>query len=428
MFSITWLKKNPLAAVGLLVMAVFIFLRIWRLGFPGETVFDEVYFPKMASQYLAGESFFDIHPPLGKLMIAVSEMIFGNTTVGWRVVSLLTGIAMIAVGYWSSQQIFKDKTAAFLTALFIAIDGLFIVYSRTGLMDGFLILFGLASLGFCWQFRTRRAKGESAWGSIFLTGLFAGLAVAVKWIGVGFLPIVALTVAITLFFDKKQKPDFADWIVWLLSFVIIPFALYTLPFLANWQSDFWNQFTLWHRQSWDYNIHLDATHPYASKWWSWPFLIRPIWFYYKGADQIVTGVDAIGNPIVWWGSTLAVVYSILVSGYMWLNRKKPENHVIDQAIIPSIYFTIAGWAAFYLPWTVIGRVLFLYHYFASYLFALLLAAFWASQALKGKLSRSITLLVIAAAVVAALAFAPIWIAYPIPQAWFNRLMWFTSWI
>jgi dolichyl-phosphate-mannose--protein O-mannosyl transferase len=30
--------------------------------------------------------------------------------------------------------------------------------------------------------------------------------------------------------------------------------------------------------------------------------------------------------------------------------------------------------------------------------------------------------------VAALAFAPLWIGHPVPQDWYARLMWFRSWI
>lgn len=432
---IKWVKDNPIIAVGWLVIGLFCWLRIWRLNLPNETVFDEVYFPKMASQYLAGEDFFDIHPPLGKLLIALAELAIGNNTVGWRLMPLISGIAILAVGYWVSWQIFQDKKVAWLTSIFLAIDGLFIVYSRTSLMDGFMVLFGLAAVGFAWRFKNQAVKGQFGLGSMLMSGTMAGLALAIKWIGAGFLPIVAIFTGWILLTNKivasknkliNHKIDI--WLVWLISFVVLPLCLYVLPFLANWQSDFWSQLINWHQQSWNYNVNLDATHPYASKWWSWPFLIRPIWFYYQNVNGQVIGVDAIGNPILWWGSTLAVVYTILVLIYSFINRHQQNLQVIEKRYLLPLSFTLMSWAVFYLPWVGVGRVLFLYHYLVSYLFALLLGAFWLGQALNGRLSRLVSIIALGVAIIVSLAFVPIWIAYPIPQVWFDKLMWFTSWI
>ena len=439
-FSLISIKKNPWLYATLATILFFVFLRAWRLHLPMETVFDEVYFPKMASQYLNHEAFFDIHPPLGKLMIALGELAFGKATsgwrqtVGWRIVPLLFGIAILPTAYWAVKTIFSDKRAGLIAALLLSIDGLFIVYSRTGLMDMFILTFGLVAFTFCWRFLQERFAGERAWLFLLLTGLFAGLAVAVKWIGAGFLPVVALTTFIAIFFNRKRPITFADFFVWFLSLFVLPAVLYILPFIANrvidpiWHNNFWGQFVTWHQQSWGYNVHLNATHPYASKWWSWPFLIRPIWFYYKNINGNIVGVDGIGNPLVWWGSTLAVVYTTLVLIYSLLVWKRKESQVITRDQFWPLLFILGGWASFYLPWVKIGRVLFLYHYFTSYLFALLLAAFWLSQAMHEKRSRILVILALVAAVLVGLWFVPIWIAYPISQTWFNHLMWFKSWI
>jgi dolichyl-phosphate-mannose--protein O-mannosyl transferase len=414
-----------------IAIAVFVFLRVWRLGTPVETVFDEVYFPKMASQYLAGEAFFDIHPPLGKLIIAFGEFIFGNNPIGWRIMPLLAGIGLLPAGYWAMRQLFGDengKRAGLIAALLFAIDGLLIVYSRTGLMDGFILLFGILSIGFCWQFIHQREAGDRGAVAMLLTGMFAGLAFAVKWIGIGFLPLVAGTVLIVMLVHKKRSIDFTDFQLWFMSFVIAPAILYTVPFLANWQTDFWSQFALWHQQSWDYNVGLDATHPYSSKWWSWPFLVRPIWFYYQGNGGNVIGVDGIGNPLEWWASTLAVVYTILAVVYSFLTWSRQENQILTRKQLWPVLFLLAGWGAFFLPWAVIGRVLFLYHYLTSYVFALLLMAFWLGAAWRETYNWIFVGLALTAMVISGGLFAPIWIAYPIPQEYFNWLMWFKSWI
>lgn len=436
--------------LALAVIILFSFFRVWRLNLPTGTVFDEVYFPTMAWQYLQGESFFDIHPPLGKLIIALCEKIFGNTPLGWRMAPLLAGLATLPAAYWTGKQIFGNKTVGLLTAFLVAIDGLFIVYSRTGLMDSFLILFGILSVGFVWQFRRRRLAGGAAWGSLLAAGLFAGLALAVKWIGFGFWPPVFLLALYTVY-NHPVKGNLAsanrrsDWLVLAVSFILLPFLLYTLPFLANWQDNFWQEFATWHRQSWEYNINLDASHPYASKWWSWPFLLRPIWFYYQNDSAgNILGVNAIGNPIIWWASTVAVVYTTLALGYtLWQKlsggkkvlfvKEEAKDEVVNQAVVNQadvlpLIFMLGHFLAFYLPWVLVGRVLFLYHYFGAYLFALILLAYWLSQSMRGKLSKFAVALLLILAVTAGLAFMPIWTAYPIGRQWFDGLMWFKSWI
>lgn len=44
--------------------------RFWDIQEPNETVFDEVYFGSFTTSYVQREYFFDIHPPLGKLVLA----------------------------------------------------------------------------------------------------------------------------------------------------------------------------------------------------------------------------------------------------------------------------------------------------------------------------------------------------------------------
>lgn len=58
--------KLSLAVVTILALAT----RFWMIHNPGEVVFDEVHFGKFASFYLRGEYYFDVHPPLAKLILA----------------------------------------------------------------------------------------------------------------------------------------------------------------------------------------------------------------------------------------------------------------------------------------------------------------------------------------------------------------------
>src|SRR3989344_9156828 len=64
-------KYYLLILLGLGLATHFIFF-----SHPNQTVFDEVHFGKFISGYYTREYFFDIHPPLGKLMIAGFAKLF----------------------------------------------------------------------------------------------------------------------------------------------------------------------------------------------------------------------------------------------------------------------------------------------------------------------------------------------------------------
>ena len=104
----------------------------------------------------------------------------------------------------------------------------------------------------------------------------------------------------------------------------------------------------------------DATHPYSSKWYTWPFLLRPVWYHFKDvADDPshVVGVWGGGNPILWWGGFAAIVVAFA--------RGVRERHLASV-------FLCTAFILHYIVWSWIGRTLFQYHYLPS-LYASLLA-------------------------------------------------------
>ena len=61
----------------LIILAISFLVRLFLLSHPAVVVFDEVHFGGFARKYLNRVFFFDVHPPLAKLLVAFSGLL-GN--------------------------------------------------------------------------------------------------------------------------------------------------------------------------------------------------------------------------------------------------------------------------------------------------------------------------------------------------------------
>ncbi len=52
-------------------------VRFYRIGHPDQVVFDEVHFGAFAGQYIRREYYFDVHPPLAKMLNALGGWLVG---------------------------------------------------------------------------------------------------------------------------------------------------------------------------------------------------------------------------------------------------------------------------------------------------------------------------------------------------------------
>src|SRR5919205_220638 len=141
----SWAYRSVLVLT-VIMLVVGVWGRGYQLGFPTSRIWDEIYFPVMARDYLRGVYFFDLPPPLGKFIMAISIAVVGDTSVGWRLMPALFGLAMLPLGAVLGWYYFRERVGALLLATFIAGETMLIAYSRTGLMDGILVFFMLATL------------------------------------------------------------------------------------------------------------------------------------------------------------------------------------------------------------------------------------------------------------------------------------------
>jgi len=121
---------------------------------------------------------------------------------------------------------------------------------------------------------------------------------------------------------------------------------------------------------WKTNAGLIESHAWDSRPPSWPFLSRGINFWGKDHRQIYL----IGNPLIWWSSTVAIASYVLFKGISvlrWQRGFKDHDSVAFKRFDYEIGTTVVGWAFHYFPFYLMARQLFLHHYFPALYFAIL---------------------------------------------------------
>ncbi|KAF7965771.1 hypothetical protein HWV62_41964 [Athelia sp. TMB] len=123
---------------------------------------------------------------------------------------------------------------------------------------------------------------------------------------------------------------------------------------------------------WTTNAGLTDRHTYDSRPDSWPRLRRGINFWVKDHRQIYL----IGNPWIWYLSSIAVFGYIAIRGFLILRAKRgfrdfENTKVVKYDALCGFLFT--GWSMHYFPFWIMGRQLFLHHYLPALYFAILLS-------------------------------------------------------
>ncbi|KAI9889524.1 MAG: hypothetical protein M1814_005218 [Vezdaea aestivalis] len=129
---------------------------------------------------------------------------------------------------------------------------------------------------------------------------------------------------------------------------------------------FWElQKVMWHT-----NAGLVESHAWDSRPTSWPFLTRGINFWGKDHRQIYL----LGNPIVWWSSTVAIAVYLAVKALAVLRWQRGFNDYDStdfKRFDYEIGMSVLGWFFHYFPFYLMQRQLFLHHYFPALYFAII---------------------------------------------------------
>ena len=436
----------------LLILALL--TRFLFLSYPAEVVFDEVHFGKFVSAYFIHQYYFDIHPPLGKLMIAGFAKIFGFqgnfdfSKIGevfdaqnlfiLRFLPALFGVLFVLLIYKFVLLLGLSKKAAFLAGFLISFDNAFLVESKFILVDIFLLFFGFLSLYFFLACRQAGILARQKQKIIYyiLAAFFAGLALSIKWTGLSFLGIILLFI----FINPVRNPpcrrhgvsrlgrlisngvnflkriQIKQLLIKLTIFIFVPFIVY-LSFFAihfnllpksgpgdafmsltfqktlsgNTVADsaikpltFWQKFVELNQKMYFYSSTLKTGHQDTSRWYQWPLMKKPVWYWTKNLNNRIANIYLIGNPLIWW-----LVAVILPITFFILFFKKIKGKIFypapSSALVrwpPIIYLLLLGYFVNLLPFIFISRAAFLYHYLITFTFGILIFVLLIEKLLK----------------------------------------------
>lgn len=417
--------------VALLVALAAQLLFTVHLDQPTRILFDEVHYVPAAQALIDLEGPRNVeHPLLGKELIAAGMLLLGDNPFGWRITATLAGTATVVAAFAFVWLLLGSMRAALIAALLAMLNQTLFVQARTAMLDVYLGAFLLwAMVLMLWAMRAPPGRVLGRWIG---ASVLMGLAVAVKWAAIPYVALAGLAfVAIRLrdarlakqplgsAFSGKGQRHWAGLglvpgllILGLVSIATYLVTFYPAFFYTNQPLTLGGLF----RQQFDmYALQTQTLRPhtYQSDWWSWPLMLRPIWYFYEWDNGAQRGVLLIGNPVIMWGGLVAV----LACFWAWFR---------SRALYPLAVALL--WAASLAIYVVIPKSLGFYYYYhlsGIFLCLVLAVAFHHFDAGRNKGREE---WFAAAALIAFMYFYPILAASPLRDAQgFTYWMWFNSW-
>ncbi len=347
----TWLTAT-LVAFG----ALAIFLP--GLANPADRVFDEYKYVDPAKAMLAGTP--DTSPdgpPLGKLILASSIRLLGDNPLGWRIPSAIFGALTLAGVFLLTQLLLNDYAMALTAVAVTLLNNFLYVFSRTGMMDIFLVCFALwAILAFTAALMVEELDAIKRRALLAFSGILLGLACACKWNGTDELGVVIVIGAGLLLWPRRTENTEASQyaanlqeagIGWFaVSFSVLPALVYLAAF--------WPYCRMLHlpfsgagllslnAYIWRFHLAVVGNRTIIVPWYKWPLETQPT----RALSYLV------GNWYVMWAGLVALLFCLRRFG-----RNLPETMIV------LLY------GANLLQWAVTPQsCMFYYYYFPAAMF------------------------------------------------------------
>jgi len=406
---------------------------------------------------------------------------------GLRLFAAVVGALVVPFSYATCRLFGASPTLAALGAWFVLFDNVILGECRYIVTDAFLFFFDMLCL-----FSTA-LLGQLEYGSWFyrpavvLVGVAIGCAMSVKYTAAGIVGTVAVhqgLLAISQFGGKRGTRSWLYMVIeraiiigltaaiiffgcWMLHFYYLPYGgsgndFHSERFKSmliekdtglpvarskNPMFSFFERFSELSSTMHHANMGIMTKHPFASYWYQWPFATTKsllMWQHvFKG--KVGMWLWLIGNPVVWIASfALGVVASVfLFISSMMLLLGNPREDGIEMVLLSSfgrlllpLSSLFIGWCDNVVPFALVPRETWLYHYVPGLLVAIVLmsvALECFSQVLRvsskeAHMAFKLFLLVVFVAVVMMFAYLSAWVyAIPLTNDEKESMFLFQSW-
>jgi hypothetical protein len=298
----------------------------------------------------------------------------GRLGLSWRLPGVVGGALLAFVLVLLARRLLASRVIPALVGLAVIADGSMFAQARIGMNDIYVALFIVAG----WYFIVAAHRPRlSARADILIAGVLLGLGAASKWAAFYTLAgVLVAAIVVTAYAYERGRPGTGGPLDLLagkgknaaflfLSFAVIPLGAYLASYL-HWFGGptapyGWDLVELTKQMYW-YHSSLTSPHPAASPWWSWPLVLKPVYWYFGGSDG---GNNAYiydaGNIVLFWAALIATVWCAVAA---------------IRARSAVLGFVVFAMLVQYVAWIPISRVLFFYHFFTALPFYLVALSVW----------------------------------------------------
>ncbi len=322
------LKKREILVL-LIILAIGLFLRTWRLESTPEFCFDEGWHCDIALHMHKGEiavsygrqssPFFD-NPSLFMFFLSVTFLLFGFGILQARILGVLFSMLVIMAIYFFTKEVYSDR-AGMIAALLISLDYFMVFFGRKALLDSPVVFFMTLAL-----FLLIKGYKEDSNKKLALSGLNMGLAVITKHPAI----LVFLILPLFLFLIEKNFHWIKTKRFWMIIVIaLIPIFAYIIIGMIVSTPDIFIESSLTHLRRPPEGLP-------PIEFWQWLFLWDK-WLFISLIGMIYSLIKREKSdiiPVLWALTTIALFSAIQV---------RHNNYTIE--IIPPLAILAARFLA-----------------------------------------------------------------------------------